>query len=438
MLCLLVGSLSIGAGDGRAQEVFSDTAILPKGSTFGGFRNREPRQVLTVERLGAEQGYLVALGNMAFSSPGLFGGAAEQAGLSCATCHSSGDINKRVFIVGGSSHPGSADVTSSLFNIRNEDELRNPLDIPSLRGLKFTAPYGRDGRFASLHDFTRNVLVNEFAGAETDPLILDALVAYQQQFEFLANPQLDAQGRLTEQAPAAAKRGEALFHRPFAAMSGRSCASCHVPASHFTDNRPYDVGTGAVYVTPALLNTQFTAPYFATGIAETFADVVAHFDDYFGLGLNPTQRADLVAYLEAVGDGEQPYVARDFEFELAEVLVFASTLEQTIADRNASIVDLTVDTINAELRDMRERWTPADGRQPRAILAEWVLQMRRIDLAAEAGDWKEARSALASWEVMVERGRDAVSAAQAQSFYNPARLAERRDTFESLSRTAGQ
>jgi len=59
--------------------------------------------------------------------------------------------------------------------------------------------------------------------------------------------------------------------------------------------------------------------------------------------------------------------------------------------------------------------------------------MRRIDLAAEAGDWVEVRSALSSWQVMVEQGRDTVSAAQAQSFYNPAWLAELRDTFESLS-----
>ncbi len=52
------------------------------------------------------------------------------------------------------------------------------VDTPSLRGVRLTAPYGRDGRIATLREFARHVIVNEFAGDEPAPRVLDALVAY--------------------------------------------------------------------------------------------------------------------------------------------------------------------------------------------------------------------------------------------------------------------
>ena len=58
------------------------------------------------------------------------------------------------------------------------------------------------------------------------------------------------------------RRGEALFNRPFAQMAGRSCASCHIPDSFFTDSRAHNIGSGGesyagaldgAYDTPTLL-----------------------------------------------------------------------------------------------------------------------------------------------------------------------------------------
>lgn len=422
----------------HAQQVFSTQAPLPQGSRLGALRLQTPRQLLEVEREGSTQSYLIALGNMAFSAPQLFGAPARDAGISCATCHSEGDINRAFFIPGSSAYPGSADVSSALFNAKADDGLDNPLDIPSLRGIRFTAPYGRDGRFASLRAFTRNVIVNEFNGSEPNPLILDALVAYQRQIEFLPSPHLDADGRLTEAASDAARRGEALFRRPFAAMGGRSCAGCHPPDTHFSDGQQHHVGTDGAYVTPSLLNSTETAPYFARGSAADLGAVVSHFNRFFALGLSDSERADLTAYLEAVGGAETPFEAKDFAFDMRELRVFGGTLPVTIAERDAGTVALTVDTITAELREIRERWPGADQRAARALLARWVLDLRRIERAATDGRWDASEDAYHGWQRRMDAEQPKLAAAEAESLYAADRRSAHLEQLEALAEAAGQ
>jgi cytochrome c peroxidase len=172
---------------GRAEPLLERAGILPPGTDFGQPALEVPRQVLAVERLGGEQSFLIGLGNLAFCSPLILGEPARSAGISCNTCHVGGDGNPAFFLPGHSSRPGTVDVTGPAFNPKTDDRLFNPLAIPSLRGIRQTAPYGRNGRTASLREFTRHVIVQEFAGAEPDPLLLDAVVAYMQQIEFLPN-----------------------------------------------------------------------------------------------------------------------------------------------------------------------------------------------------------------------------------------------------------
>src|SRR3981189_311735 len=69
----------------------------------------------------------------------------------------------------------------------------------SLRGARYLAPYGHDGRMSSLRDFVYNVIVNEFAGPEPSPVILDAIIAYINDIDFLPNPNLGPAGRLIGQ-----------------------------------------------------------------------------------------------------------------------------------------------------------------------------------------------------------------------------------------------
>ena len=298
-------------------------AWLPPGTDL---RDQDPlpRLVLNFEAQGIDERdlFLVAFGDMLFNSAEVFGSPARELGLACSTCHNRSDVNQRFFIPGISPHPGAVDVDGSFFNARYNDQRVDPIDIPSLRGLRFTGPYGRDGRFASLRDFTRNVIVNEFNGDEPSPLILDALVAYMSEFDFLPAPYLERDGRINADASEQAKRGEEIFLQPFAGMNGQSCASCHKPGSHFTDNLVHDIGSvgegansgfSGALDTPTLLGIAHTAPYFHDGRFNTLAEVVAWFDEQFSLNLGEEGLADLTAYLEAVGEGSEPYQYFDEE-----------------------------------------------------------------------------------------------------------------------------
>lgn len=75
---LLLAGLAAGiAGEAHASsvpagpEVLAAGAVLPQGSRLGTLTLEQPRQILTMERLGQEQNDLVALGNTAFSAPDL-------------------------------------------------------------------------------------------------------------------------------------------------------------------------------------------------------------------------------------------------------------------------------------------------------------------------------------------------------------------------------
>ena len=379
------------------------TPWLPPGSDLND-QDPLPRLVLNFEEQGIDERdlFLVAFGDMLFDSPEILGEPARSLGLACSTCHNRSDINQRFFIPGISPQPGAVDVDGSFFNARFNDHRDDPLDIPSLRGIRFTAPYGRDGRFASLRDFTRNVIVSEFNGQEPSPLVLDALVAYMLEFDFLPAPYLRFDGTLTDLAPPAAKRGEALFRQPFPQMGDRSCASCHIPDSHFTDNRVHNIGSGgegyggatAAFDTPTLLNATYTPPYFHDGSLETLSDVVAWFDRRFALGLSDEQRADLTAYLEVVGTGEAPYQEFDdentpFRLMADELSVFLSTLDTLIPARDQVAADLVLRTVAADLA------ADASVMSNRAAVAkahELAERLWRLRDAIAGAKWDEVQS----------------------------------------------
>lgn len=415
-----------------AQKVLSSTGILPAGSRIGNPTLREPRQILRAEAAGGKQSYLVAIGNMAFDSPGILGPTARAAGLSCNSCHTAGAINRDFFIPGMSRQPGSADVTNTLFAPHAADGLANAINIPSLRGVRLTAPYGRDGRMASLRAFVRNVIVNEFGGPEPSPLLLDGLVAYLRQIAFLPNPLLQPDGQLTDAASDAAQRGAALFRKPFPQMGGRSCASCHTPNSAFTDGEQYNVGTGGVYETPALLNANYTAPYFADGSAANYAEVVEHFNTFYNLNLSARQQADLVAYLKAVGKATNPFVTVSFENAMDELTVFADTLPRSLKQHRGEIVRLTVDTMNAELREIREQWPAPESREPRSIIAGWILQLRQVAMYSRNGRWEDALAVYHEWRTSLQEQRARVANHLQASLYNPAKRAAYRTRFDAM------
>jgi cytochrome c peroxidase len=398
-LVLLIGRTT-GA---PAFPVGGDQTALPVGSELNEEALYAPREVFKSEVAGGAKSYLVKLGDMAFNDPSLFGGLARRAGISCNTCHVNGVSNPKLYIPGASTRPGNFDTTSVLFNPKADDLAPDPVRIPSLRGARYLAPYGHDGRMASLRDFVRNVIVNEFAGPEPSPGIVDALVAYIQDIDFLPNPRLEPAGHLSARASDAERRGEALFTRPFPRDRNLSCAGCHTPSSAFLDHQVHDVGSGGLFRTPTLINADFNAPYFHDGRYDSYDQVVAHFDRAFSLGLSADEQRDLVAYLTAIGDGMRPYEHDGVAARTREINDFASVLDVAIPDHATDVIALAVNTVGGELRELAEQFPDwkdtsvtggADERRiARSALKQVVLVLRRVDLSADAGQFDDAAAA---------------------------------------------
>jgi cytochrome c peroxidase len=423
--------VALPVGEIGAFPLTSDQAILPAGSDLNEDAFLRPAEVFHSETHGGFKSYMIDLGDLAFNSPSLLGGTAAQAGMSCGTCHVNGAGNPRLFIPGMSTRPGNFDTTGPLFNPKAHNGVLDPVRIPSLRGARFLGPYGNDGRTASLRDFVRNVIVNEFAGSEPSPTILDALVAYIEDIDFLKNQSLDFNGRLTSQSNEAERRGEEIFSRPFPRDANMSCATCHVPSAGFVDHKQHDIGSGGLYKTPTLLNADFNAPYFHDGRYDRLDQVVAHFDRTFALGLTPRDRADLTAYLTAVGDGVLPFDREGVTGQLKEINNFASVLEFAIPAHDLAIIDLAVDTIGQEFRDLTEKFpdrrdpTVTDGLRERlaarAVLKDAVIRFRHIGIAAAAGRFDEAEAEYKDYLALsVGALPVAVSMAQRWSLFNPA------------------
>jgi hypothetical protein len=105
----------------------------------------------------------------------------------------------------------------------------------------------------------------------------------------------------------ASLRGAGLFE-------GKArCATCHSgpaltdvaerlhpPSETGTDPTLASRSTTKQYRTTPLRGVWQHPPYFHDGSAPTLADVVAHYDDHFDLGLTPGERADLEQFLKSL------------------------------------------------------------------------------------------------------------------------------------------
>jgi cytochrome c peroxidase len=431
VVALALGFL-VASFEGRvaAFPVDGDQTTLPPRTELNEDALDQPREVFRSEVAG-EKSYLVNLGNLAFSSPGILGGVARQAGVSCGTCHVNGAGNAKFFMPKMSTRPGNFDTTGPLFNPKANNFVLDPVRIPSLRGARYLAPYGNDGRMASLHDFVRNVIVNEFAGPEPSPVMVDAIVAYIHDIDFLPNPNLGPGGRLIGRISDAERRGEALFMKPFPHDPGLSCAGCHVPSAAFVDHQQHDVGSGGLFKTPTLRNADFNAPYFHDGRFDGYDQVVAHFDRVFALGLSSQDRGDLVAYLTAVGDGTQPYEHDGAGAVLKEINDFTAVLGAAIPAQDKETIALAVDTIGSELRELTERYpdrkntSVSGGQQERGLartaLKNMVLILRRIDIASTEDRFADAAAEYRNYRYLMAAAVPALLArAEPWSLFNPA------------------
>jgi cytochrome c peroxidase len=446
-LCAALAVLSVSAAfAGTAIAEFGGNAsLLPAGTELGEEAFDQPREIFRSESSGGHKSYLVTLGDVAFSSPLTLGGAARQAGISCNTCHINGTTNPRLYIPGLSTQSGTFDTTGHLFNPKADNGVLDPLTIPSLRGAHLLAPYGHDGRTLSLPDFVRNVIVNEFAGAEPSPEILDAMVAYIEDIDFVPNRRLGAAGKLTGPLSESEKHGEALFYQPFPHDPTLSCAACHVPTGAFVDHRQHDVGSGGLFKTPTLLNANFNAPYFHDGRYTSYAQVVGHFDRTFYLGLSARDRQDLVAYLRAIGDAEQALLPDDVATRLKEISDFLSVLNTAVPEHNVAMVTLTLDTIDRELRDLTEQFPErkssivADGLEERSkarsALKYVVLSLHQVNSAMRNGHFDQAAAGVVHSRELLSAAAPVLEASAPWSLFNrpihDAHLAALRQLYRS-------
>jgi hypothetical protein len=416
--------------DAHPFPVSDDRTGLPINSELDQDAIDIPREVFHSEALHGRKSYFSNLGNLAFNSPSILGGAARKARISCGTCHVNGASNPKLFIPGLSTRPGNFDTTSSFFNPKTDNGVLDPVTIPSLRGARFMAPYGHDGRTASLRDFVLNVIVNEFSGPVPSPQILDAIMAYIEDIDLLPNPGLDGTGRLRPGADPSQLRGEALFAKPFPHDHNVSCAGCHMPSAAFVDHRQHDIGSGGLFKTPTLLNADFNAPYFHDGRFDDYGQVIDHFNRVFDLELTAQDRADLIAYLTAVGDGVRPEYHLTGTGVLADISDFTSVLDIAISHHDAEVVSLTVLNVSDQLRDLADEYPdPAGGEisgganermLARSTLAALIQMLHRVDLDVAAGRFAQAAGEYLSFrKLMAAAAPLALQTADRWSLFNP-------------------
>jgi len=398
---------------------FDASATLPPKLPPGHNINKQlprPRQILNMVARGVDERetVLIALGDMAFDSSFIFGNPARALGINCNTCHNKSITNPNFFIPGLSRRPGGMDVSNSFFAPHANNGYFDPLDIPDLRGIRFTAPYGRNGRFESLSEFVRNVIVNEFNGPEPDPMLLDGLLAYMLEFDFLPNPFLEADGTLTEASLPSARRGEQVFNRPFEQMGGMSCATCHIPSANFVDHKRHDIGTVAgtepfsrdrALATPTLLGIRHTAPYFHDGRQPTLRAVNEWFNDSFRLNLTEGELSDLTSYLQTVGDGAEPYEETVFtlEAEMEEFSFFLATYELLIQKQKPQLAGITFLTVAYEIR--AHKWDLQDWTHM-PVLERMAIMMDEAYAAIVAGDHRRADELVREYRRTYARYRD--------------------------------
>ena len=227
-------------------------------------------------------------------------------GVACFDCHNNGHTNAATHLVG---------------DIRPQ-ELRHRIDTPSLRGVNVQKIFGSQRSLSSVEDFTE--FEQRAAYFDGDPVLatkkgvnpldrglqVQHMAEFQKLLDFPPAPKLDVYGQLDPKlATLAELRGEELFN------GKAQCASCHTGA-YFTDSLMHDLQVERFFE-PHLINglrasadgpiKTFTLrglkdspPYFHDGRLLTIEDTVEFFNLVLQTKLTSQEKADLVAFLQAL------------------------------------------------------------------------------------------------------------------------------------------
>jgi hypothetical protein len=318
------------------------------------------------------------LGEILFRSPYILGEKMAARNISCHTCHPHGAASDALVMPDNSSLPGLVDLTHKSVNAATENNLDDALRIPALRGIRYLAPYGHDGRMHSLRDFTRDIVQNTFAGAQLDETELGALVSYMLEFDFLPNPHLTAAGKLHESVDSFAKEGEKIF-------LNAGCARCHDPQSYFTDGKvrrlagkktlsPFSFENGVK--TPTLLRAK-RARYLHDGSAD-FDSVLPTHAAQVGLTLSQDDIPPLKKYLGALMSEEKPDDGRHVAERAAELHSWLKLFEKDLP-RSRQI--LVLKTLHSNFAGLRPEISTAADRYFLAVYLDGITGL--IDLAGK-------------------------------------------------------
>jgi mono/diheme cytochrome c family protein len=318
-----------------------------------------PRRALRLDAPHPDKKYVqdrpwgVLLGEMLFHSTRLLGPRTMQMGVSCNSCHPNGSTSPTIFNEHSLMVPGRIDLTVGYFTPAAENGISDPHVIPTLRGIRQTAPYQVDGKVPSLREQIRHVVVNEFGTAEPPPLYLDAMTSFLVQLDFLPNSKLNPDGTLSAAASATARRGEKAFNKQRPELGGRSCASCHVPEDDFTDRKSHRLGLQeGRYDTPTLMGLVATPPYWHDARARTIEDALAEVERLFGLKLPADERAELVAYLKEIGAENEPWEPPSLARRAAPLLAFYDLALEGPWKDDGHLWKLALETATFELDDL--------------------------------------------------------------------------------------
>lgn len=190
------------------------------------------------------------------------------------------------------------------------------------------------------------------------------------------------------------------------------------------------MGSGGWFKTPTLLNADFNAPYFHDGRFDTYDQVVAYFDQALELHLTAQDRADLAAYLTAVGDGVRPQYALSGPNVLSDINDFASVLDIAISRHETDIVAAAVPSLIGLLQDLADHYPqPASPAAPganeislaRATLAALIQRLTQVRTEVAAGHFDQAAGAWLSYrKLTLAAAPQSLQAAQPWSLYDPA------------------
>jgi hypothetical protein len=156
--------------------------------------------------------------------------------------------------------------------------------------------------------------------------------------------------------------------------------------------------------------------------------VVAHFNQSYSLRLSGRDQSDLVAYLNAIGDGDRALTADDVPTRVKECTDFATALDTAIPQHDGAAALLVVDTLDRELRELTEKFPdPRDTTvkgglevraKARAALKDLVLSLREVALAVQEERFDEAGAGLARYRAKMASTVMAMETAKPWSLFD--------------------